>query len=262
MSQFVRDGVTLRYEVTGDHERPWLFFSNSLGADFSMWERQLAAFSRCFQVLRCDTRGHGQSSVPPGPYTIAQLGEDVLALADHVGAKHFHFCGLSMGGLIGQWLALNAPQRLEKLVLCDTAARIGSPETWSDRIRVVESGGMGAIVEGGLQRWFTQRFFREHADVGNRFRSMILSTAPPGYIANCMAISQADFRSSVHAISVPVLVVCATHDPVTSVADAQFLVDSIRGAQRLELDAAHLSNVEQADVFNREVIRFLERTSN
>lgn len=258
MPLFVREGLTLHYEVAGDHERPWVFFSNSLGANLSMWERQLAAFSGSFQVLRYDTRGHGQSSVPPGPYTVEQLARDVLALADHVGAKCFHFCGLSMGGLIGQWLALNAPQRLEKLVLCDTAARIGSPETWSDRTRTVENGGIGAIVEGGLQRWFTQRFFQDHGDIVDQFRSMILSAIPPGYIANCMAIRHADFRSSVHAVSVPTLVVCATHDPVTTVADAQFLVDSIRGAQMLELDAAHLSSVEQADVFNREVIRFLE----
>jgi 3-oxoadipate enol-lactonase len=258
MPQFVRDAVTIHYEVAGNPEGPWLFFSHSLGANLSMWEPQIEAFSRSFRVLRFDTRGHGQSSVPPGPYSVAQLGEDVLALADHVSAKHFHFCGLSMGGLIGQWLGLNAPERLGKLVLCDTAARIGNPESWGDRIRTVESSGIGAIVEGGLQRWFTPRFFRDHADTVNQFRSMIVSTNPKGYIANCAALAQADFTSSVHAISVPVLAVCATHDPVTTVEDARFLVDAINGAQLLELDAAHLSNVEQADSFNKAVFDFLD----
>lgn len=222
-----------------------------------MWESQAAAFSRSFSVLRYDNRGHGQSSIPPGPYTLAQLGEDVLALADHVGADRFHFCGLSLGGLIGQWLGLHAPERLGKLVLSNTAAKIGTADGWSERVRIVESSGMNAIVESGLQRWFTPRFFTERPDIVQQFRAMILATRPEGYVANCAALAKADLRSSLHAISVPTLVVCATHDPVTTVADAGFLVTSIAGAQKLELDAAHLSNVEQADAFNEGVMNFL-----
>lgn len=258
MPHFVHDGIALNYEVTEEPDRPWLFFSNSLGADLSMWEPQLAAFSGPFRILRYDNRGHGKSSVPPGPYTIEQLATDVLALADELGVDRFHFCGLSMGGLIGQWLGINRPQRLGKLVLCDTAAKIGNAQGWEERIHTVEHGGMSSIVEGGLKRWFTPRFFNDNPEIVDRFRSIILSTAPEGYVANCMAIREADFRESASSISAPVLLVCAANDPVTTVADAKFLAESIPGSQICELDAAHLSNVEQAAAFNQSVLAFLK----
>ena len=257
MPHFTHKDGTLHYQIEGDGSKPWLFFSNSLGANLTMWDAQTEALSASFTVLRYDTRGHGESSVPPGPYTIAQLAHDVLALAGHVGADRFHFCGLSMGGLIGQWLAIHAPERLGKLVLCDTAAKIGTAEGWADRIRVVEAGGMAAIVENGLQRWFTPRLFDAQPETIQHFRSMILATPPAGYIANCAVLAEADFRAQLRAITVPTLVVCATHDAVTTIADASFLVESISGAQILELDAAHLSNVEQSTDFDRAVLNFL-----
>jgi len=222
-----------------------------------MWDPQLAGLSSSFALLRYDHRGHGQSSVPREDSTVEKLAKDVLALADHVGAKRFHFCGLSLGGLIGQWLGLYAPERLEKLVLSNTAARIGSAEGWTERIRVVESEGLSAIVESGLQRWFTPQFIGQHPHLVEQFGSMILSAAPRGYVAQCAALRDADFRPAIHAVSVPVLVVCGSYDPVTTVAEAKFLVDSIAGARMLQLEAAHLSNVEQADEFNRTVEQFL-----
>jgi len=255
--QFIHDDVKLNYEVAGNPDKPWLFFSHSLGTNLSMWDPQLATFSSSFALLRFDHRGHGQSSARPGDYTVESLAEDVLALADHVGAERFHFCGLSLGGLIGQWLGLYAPERLGKLVLCNTAARIGSAEGWTERMRVVESDGITAIVESGLQRWFTPQFICQHPDIAERFRSMILSTVSEGYVAHCAALRDTDFQSRIHAVPVPVLVVCGRYDPVTTVAEANFLVDSIADARILQLDAAHLSNVEQADEFNRTVAQFL-----
>jgi 3-oxoadipate enol-lactonase len=257
MPQLIRDDVILHYEVAGDGSKPWLFFSNSLGANLTMWDAQVDAFSSSFSVLRYDARGHGQSSIPASPCTIAQLAKDVLALAGHIGAERFHLGGLSMGGLIGQWLALHAPQRLGKLVLCDTAAKIGTAQGWAERIRIVEAGGMAAIVESGLQRWFTPRLFSSSPETIQHFRSMILATEPAGYIATCAALAEADFRSQLSTINIPTLVICATHDPVTTIADASFLVASIPGARIVELDAAHLSNVEQPGIFNQEVRRFL-----
>lgn len=257
MPHLIRNDLSLHYEVIAGRHKHWLFFSHSLGADLSMWQPQIDAFSRHFSVLRCDTRGHGESSVPPGPYTVAQLAHDVLALADHVGATRFHFCGLSMGGLIGQWLALNAPDRLNKLVLCNTAAKIGATAGWEERIGVVQSSGLAAIVDTGMQRWFTPRLFTRSPQTVNHFRSVLLGTDPAGYIANCAAIRDADFRSQLRQIAAPTLVVCATHDPVTTVADAQFLAGNIPGAQMVELDVAHISNVEQADAFNEAVLGFL-----
>jgi 3-oxoadipate enol-lactonase len=257
MSQLIRNDLSLHYEVSAGPGKPWLFFSHSLGADLSMWQPQLDACSRHLSVLRCDTRGHGKSSVPPGPYTVAQLGQDILALADHVGAARFHFCGLSMGGLIGQWLALNARGRLNRLVLSNTAAKIGTHAGWEERIGGVHSSGLAAIVDTGMQRWFTPRLFARSPQTIDHFRSVLLRTDPAGYIANCAAIRDADFRPQLNAIAAPTLVVFATHDPVTTAADAQLLAGSIPGAQLVELDAAHLSNIEQADAFNEAVLDFL-----
>ena len=257
MPEFIHNEVALHYEVAGGPALPWVIFSTSLGADLSMWEPQVAAFSRSFAVLRYDTHGLGQSSSPPGPYDIAQHGQDVLALADHLGIDVFYFCGLSMGGLIGQWLALNAPQRLHKLVLCNTAAKIGTADSWNERIAVVESSGVSAIVGSGLQRWFTSRFAAQHPETIQHFRSMILANRAEGYVGNCAVVRDSDFRTQLSSVATPTLVVCATHDVVTTVADADFLAQSIRGAQKIELDAAHLSNVEQADVFNQAVLKFL-----
>ena len=257
MPQFTRDGVTLNYEVDGDPQKPWLIFAHSLGASLAMWEPQAEALRDTYCVLRYDGRGHGKSSVPTTGSVIEDLAEDVLALADHVGAERFCFCGLSLGGLVGQWLGLHAPQRLEKLVLCNTAARIGSAEGWSERIAVVESQGVEAIVEGGLQRWFTPRLFSQRADIVERFRAMILATPPAGYVSCCAALRDTDLRQELHGVSVPTMVVCGTHDPVTTVAEAKFMANAIAGARLLELDSAHLSNVEQSAAFNHGVREFL-----
>jgi 3-oxoadipate enol-lactonase len=252
----------VHYDLTGPCDLPVLVLSNSLGTDLTMWDAQFEAFSKNFQLLRYDTRGHGQSSVTPGPYTIEQLANDVLNLLDHLELPHAYFCGLSMGGVTGMWLGVHAPERLRKIVLCNTALKIGNAGGWNTRIETVRKNGMQSIASSVLDRWFTPAFrvgFQQHVQSA---RQMLLSISADGYIACCAAVRDADFRgenpgSSISSIHVPTMVVAGAQDPVTSPADGHSIVDRISGAQYAELQAAHLSNIEAASAFTMEVGRFL-----
>ncbi len=246
------------YALTGDKE-PVLVFSNSLGTDFYMWDPQVAELQRCFRILRYDTRGHGQSSVTPGDYTIEQLGRDVLGLLDSLHLGCVHFCGLSMGGMIGMWLGVHAPNRLHRLVLSNTAARIGTKEMWNARIATARKDGMKPVAAAVIERWFTPGFRASFAERVARAQRMIENTPPEGYAACCAAIRDMDQREAVAQIKAPTLVIYGGSDPVTPASDAQFLTDRIRGAVKVELAAAHLSNVEQADAFTEAVSNFLAR---
>lgn len=250
----------LYYQLDGPATAPVLLLSNSLGTHLGMWDGQIPALTEHFQVLRYDTRGHGQSLVSAGPYSIAQNGRDVLALLDGLTIQRVSFCGLSMGGLIGQWLMLNAPERLNRVVLCNTAARIASPEIWNPRIEMVLRDGaaaMQALRDATISRWFTPQFTQQHPDTVNRLVQMLATTSPTGYAANCSAVRDADFREQIALAVLPALIVCGTQDPVTSVADGQFLADAIKGAELVELPAAHLSNVEASELFSTQVLGFL-----
>ena len=245
-----------RYEISGEKQTT-LVLSNSLGTDLSMWDPQMTSFARRFRILRYDTRGHGQSSTTPGDYTIAQLGQDVLDLLDTLRLDRIHFCGLSMGGMIGIWLGIHAPHRLHRLVLCNTAARIGTKEMWNARIEKVRTGGMKPVAAAVVERWFTPEFRAACPDTVAKARTMLETTSPAGYSACCAAIRDMDQRDGVVRIKTPTLVVYGARDPVTSAADARFLVDSIPGATKMELHAAHLSNVEQPEAFTESVGNFL-----
>jgi 3-oxoadipate enol-lactonase len=247
----------IHYALEGQPGKPVLVLSNSLGTNFSMWDAQIPDFLKSFRVLRCDTRGHGQSSVTPGPYSIEQLAKDVLALADTLKLETFHFCGLSMGGMIGMWLALNAPQRVDKLVLCSTAAKIGAPEMWNARIGTVRTQGMKPVAAATMERWFTAAFRATNPDTVAGIQKMVEAVNPEGYAANCAAVRDFDSREQLHRIPAPTLVISGTHDPATTPADGQFLAEHIPGARYVELNAAHLSNIEDADRFTREVVTFL-----
>jgi len=249
--------VRIHYDLSGHSNCPVVVLSNSLGTDFSMWDSQMPAFQESFRVLRSDTRGHGKSDVTPGPYSIEQLGRDVLGLLDALHLDRVHFCGLSMGGMIGMWLALNAPSRLQKLVLCNTAAKIGTPETWAPRIDAVRKGGMKSISAAVVERWFTPSFRAKSPQVIATTQRMIESTHPEGYVANCAAVRDFDERERIAAIRTPTLVICGAHDPATTPADARFLADHIAGARLAELNAAHLSNIEDPARFTEEVSSFL-----
>lgn len=260
MSEANRVNGPLNYRLEGPQDAPVLVLSNSLGTDLHMWEAQMAAFTGHFRVLRYDTRGHGQSRVTQGPYSIEQNGHDVLALLDALQIERAFFCGLSMGGLIGQWLAIHAPQRLHRVVLCNTAAKIGSPDVWNPRIETVVREGAAAmrgLRDGSVARWFTPEFALAHPDRVERIVDMLAHTSPQGYAANCAAVRDADFREHVGRIEVPVLIVCGSQDAVTTVEDGRFIAERIRGAACEVLHAAHLSNVEDAALFTRHVLGFL-----
>ena len=247
----------IHYELTGPEKARVVVFSNSLGTNFAMWDPQMAELKKTMRVLRYDTRGHGKTSVTPGPYSFEQLGRDVLGLVDALKIGEFSFCGLSMGGVTGMWLGLHAAQRVRKLVLCSTAAKIGTAETWNARIEGVRKGGMKSISQGVMERWYTARFREKSAEVVARTKEMVESTSVEGYVGCCEALREADLRESVAAIRVPTLVISGAHDPATPPADGRLLAQKISGARYLELDAAHLSNIEEGARFNSEVGKFL-----
>jgi len=245
------------YSLEGQSHNSPLVLSNSLGADLSMWYLQMPRFLKSFRVLRSDTRGHGKSSVTPAPYSIQKLANDVLALADALQLEHFHFCGLSMGGQIGMWLAANAPQRLNKVVLCSTAAKIGTPEMWNARVATVLKEGMKNVAAAAIERWFTPAFRATHPPVVEIIHKILEATSPEGYAACCAGLRDFDFRENLNNIRTPTLVISGTHDGATTPADGQFLANHIAGAHYVELNGAHLSNIEDAERFTHEVLRFL-----
>jgi len=249
--------VRIHYELAGPAGAPVLVFSNSLGATLSMWNLQLPALQQQFRVLRYDTRGHGESRVTPGPYAIEQLARDVLALLDALKLDRVYFCGLSMGGQTGMWLALNAPTRLRKLILCDTAAKIGTPEMWNSRVEAVQKGGMKAISTAVMERWFSATYRANSPEVVATIKLTLESLNPEGYIASCAAVRDFDARETIAAITVPTLVIAGTHDAATTPSDGHYLADRIAGAHYVELNAAHLSNLEEPAGFTSEVSTFL-----
>jgi 3-oxoadipate enol-lactonase len=251
------EGAKLNCRVDGPPEAPAVVLSNSLGTDLSMWDAQMPALSARFHVLRYDTRGHGASAVTPGPYTIGELGRDVLMLLDAVKIRRAHFCGLSMGGMIGMWLGVHAPDRIGRIVLANTAPKIGTPEMWNQRIDTVREGGMESIADILLERWFTAGFRARAPEPVARLRAMLTATPAEGYMACCAAVRDMDQREAIAAIRHPTLVIAGTHDPVTPPAEGRAAAERIRGAKYLELDAAHLSNIEAAERFTTELIGFL-----
>jgi 3-oxoadipate enol-lactonase len=254
------NGIELHYRIDGDRHgsAPWLVLSNSLGSDMSMWTPQVAELTRHFRVLRYDTRGHGHSEVPKGPYTIGQLSTDVLGLLDTLKIARAHFCGVSMGGLTGIALAARHGERIDRVVLANTAARIGSPEVWVPRAAKARTEGMIALSEAVLPRWFTAEFIAREPLVLGFIRDVFVHTDKEGYAANCEAIDAADLRAEAPGITAPALVISGTHDVAATPAQGRELAASIPGARYVELDASHISSVEQADAFTNTVLDFLK----
>jgi 3-oxoadipate enol-lactonase len=246
------------YALSGE-TAPVLMFSNSLGTDFSMWDAQVEELQRGSRILRYDTRGHGKSSVTPDDYTMEQLGRDVLGLLDSLRIDRVDFCGLSMGGGIGMWLGIHAPSRLRRLILCNTAARIGTKEAWNARIATVRKDGMKSVAAAVVERWFTPEFRASSPEQVARTQKMLENSPPAGYAACCAALREMDQRDEIGRIKIPTLVIYGGRDPVIPVSDAQFLAKRITGAEAIELPAAHLSNVEKADAFTEAVSNFLSR---
>jgi 3-oxoadipate enol-lactonase len=254
-------------KVDGPADAPVLVLSNSLGADLAMWEPQMPALIERFRVLRYDQRGHGASTVTPaardssrlapGAYSLEALGRDVLTLLDALKIKRAHFCGLSMGGATGMWLAANAPERIDRLVLANTAPKFSTPDAWNMRIDAVRKGGVEAIADAVLERWFTSGFRARAPETTARMRKMMVATPIEGYIGCCTAIRDADLRDALPRIAAPTLVVVGTHDPANPPAEGRAFAARIPGARVVELDAAHISNVEAPEQFTAELVGFL-----
>jgi 3-oxoadipate enol-lactonase len=251
------DDVRVHYRIDGPAVGPVLVLAHSLGADLTMWDPQADALSGAFRVLRYDARGHGGSSVRPRPYTVERLARDALGLLDAVGVPRAHFCGLSLGGMVGLWLGAHAAERVGKLVLANTAARIGTPESWNVRIDAVRHGGLAAVAPAVLDRWFTAGFRERRLEAVAAVQRALLATPADGYTAGCAAVRDADLRDTARSVAVPTLVFSGAHDAATPPADCRWLADAISGARYCELAAAHISNVEAADEFTTALSDFL-----
>lgn len=249
--------VRLRYQLLGPENAPVVALSNSLGTDLSMWEPQAAALSSHLRVLRYDMRGQGESSVVKDETAIDIFAQDFIALIDVLGLRQVSFCGLSMGGMIGMWLGIHAPDRLNALVLSNTAARIGTKEMWNARIARVRQGGMRSVSESVIQRWFTPEFQVSHSRTVEAARNMLEASPVEGYVSCCTAIRDMDQADAISKIRARTLVIGGAMDAVTPPSDARFLVGRIPGCQFVELNAAHLSNVERPDEFTSALNDFL-----
>ena len=244
------------YEFSGPESAPVLVLSNSLGTSLSMWDLQVTDFTKHFRLLRYDTRGHGKSAVTPGPYSIAQLSNDVWHLLDALNLSKVYFCGISMGGMTGIYLSIHFPDRFQKIAACSTAAQIGTQESWNARMDAVKSGGMKAVANAVLDRWFTQSFRASHPAELTRMQAMLESANPDGYVRNCAAVRDADLRASLASSKVPMLIVSGTHDPGTPPTEGRYLSEHIPGSRFVELSASHICNIEAQVAFNREVLSF------
>ena len=258
MPTFTSNDTQINYQTFGDASKPALVFSNSLGTKLSMWQSQIEFFRNSHYVICYDTRGHGASEAPNGPYTIDQLGQDVVNLLDHLNVKKAAFCGISMGGLTGQWLAIHHSTRFSHVVICNTAAKIGQEQGWLDRAALVRQQGLAPIASTAAGRWFTDPFIQSNPAVIEQLSYDLGAGSPEGYSSCCEALAKADVREQLKDIAIPVLIVAGIQDPVTTVADGVFMQERITGSQLFEINASHISNVEQPDAFNQALIQFIQ----
>lgn len=223
-----------------------------------MWQPQMQALTKHFRVLRYDMRGHGNSPSPAGPYSIADLGNDVLALLDHHNIQQASICGISLGGVIAQWLGIHAAERVDKLILCNTAAKVGTDEGWQKRINDVRANGMASIADTVIARWFTPPFAASNAQIIADIREGMLACNVEGYAACCEALRLNDLRNAIKHINAPTLVIAGEHDVVCTPADAAYLHEQILNSQLQTLPASHLSTIEAAEQFNKSLLHFLQ----
>jgi 3-oxoadipate enol-lactonase len=253
------DGVGIAWQEIGPADAPPLVLVHSLGLDAHMWEPQVEGLSNDHFLVVMDLRGHGRSDAPAGPYSLERLGRDVLAVADAAGLDRFSICGLSIGGLVAQWLALERPERLSALVLANTAARIGTEASWSERIAAVEAGGLEPLALDLLERWFSTGFEAREPGRYTYAHERLLTTSSIGYSGCCAALAGSDLRERVGAIDVPTLVIGGSEDLPSPPSDARALHEAIAGSE-LEIieGAGHISNLDAADAFTTVLRRFLQ----
>jgi 3-oxoadipate enol-lactonase len=249
--------VELNYALEGPEDAPVLVLSNSLGTNLGMWDDQASVLRELFRLLRYDQRGHGDSPVPSGSYKIEDLGLDLLALLDRLEIEHASFCGLSIGGLVGMWLASEAPERVDRLVLCCTASRF-DPEMYDARASKVRAEGVGSIADTVLERWFTPEFRAARPETVEWAGSMLRCTPAEGYAGCCEVLRDTDVRGRLGEIRAPTLVIAGAEDPAATVDQAEEIRDSIPEARLAVVDAAHLANVEQPEAVTRKILEHLE----
>jgi 3-oxoadipate enol-lactonase len=240
--------VDLHYVDEGPRDAPVLVLSGSLGSTLEMWRPQVAPLTERFRLIRVDHRGHGRSPVPPGPYRVADMGDDVLALLDRLGLNQVAWCGLSMGGMVGMHLASETPERISSLTLCCTTAHFPDKTVWKERIADVGAGGTAPIADAVVARWFTPDWAAAHPEVVAEAAAMVAGTSDDGYLASCQALEVWDHRDRLGSISAPTLVIAGAADLSTPVEPhARTIVEGIPGARLEVLDAAHLATIEAAD---------------
>ena len=255
--------MNLAYRIDGVETGSTLVLSSSLGTTSALWDEQVAALGAEYRILRCDHPGHGGSPAPRSPVTVESLATGVVDLLDRLELARVSFCGLSLGGMVGMALARDAPERVDRLVLCCTAAYLGPPDGWHDRARIVRDGGTAAIAEKVLERWFTERYRREQPTRVATFRGMLEAVSRDGYAACCEAIAGWDARVGLDAIRARTLVIAGAEDVATPPGDGAFLAKSIPGAELIVLpEAAHLANVGQPELFERALLTFLSGSAS
>ena len=250
------DGCLLNVSVDGRDGGPTLMLSNSLGTTMQMWEPQMAALTKLFRVVRYDRRGHGKSG-PAGTASMERYGKDVLAILDDLNIDRVHWCGLSMGGMVGQWLGANAPERFDRLILSNTSSYYPDPTNWHNRIKAVREGGLAAVADTVIAGWLTADFREREPEVTAHLKAMLLASPVEGYLAACEALSTLDQRALLPKIKSPTLVIAGRHDMATPIAAGEYIRSQIPGASLTILDAAHISNVEQSHAFTDAVVGFL-----
>jgi 3-oxoadipate enol-lactonase len=253
------DGARVYYEWSGRADAETMVLVNSLGSDLHIWDKVVPAFEQKYRVLRYDVRGHGLSSTSTRPYTIAQLGAELLGLFDGAEVGQAHVCGVSLGGMLGIWMGIHHPKRAGRLILANTAARIGTREGWDERIAAVRGGGMAPIAQLMPGRWFTERYRQEHPLEMEQICRMIEGTSSEGYIGCCEVLRDADLRGDLGRIDAPSLVIAGSADPATPPAGCRALHAALRNSEYLELDAAHISPWERGEEFAAAVLNFLHK---
>ncbi|MGE4371499.1 MAG: 3-oxoadipate enol-lactonase [Xanthobacter sp.] len=254
------DGCRIGWRMDGPADAPVLVLLHALGVDGRMWAPQVEALADNFRILRPDARGHGASDAPAGAYGMDRLGRDLLTLLDVLKIEQADLCGLSMGGVLAQWMGVFAPHRVRRLVLANTSAWLGPPENWTDRIATMQAQGPTALEDGVMARWFTPGFPLCAPMVVSRIHTLFCATRTEGYAGMCAALRDMDLRPVVRLIRAPVLVITGDEDTSTPPERGRWLAQTISGAQHVELQAAHLSNVEQAEAFNAALKAFLDET--
>jgi 3-oxoadipate enol-lactonase len=254
----VSPAIEVHHVADGPPGAPVLTLSNSLGATTKMWERQVPALAQRFRVVRYDLRGHGASPVPDGPYALEDLGADALALLDRLGVERAHVVGISLGGMIAMWLAIHAPDRVDRLVACCTSARLGPPEGWAERAALVRRRGSPAVAPSVVERWLTPAYREAHPEEVAELRGMVAGTPAEGYASCCTAIEHMDLRPDLPRIRAATLVISGADDPATPPEHGELIASLIRGARTAVLaPAAHLANLEQPAAFDALLLEFL-----